>query len=176
MDNEVIVISTTTSVTERVKEVLKARGFSFPVFEATMEEALKISKKEISEGTKVIICRGGTAMYLRERVDVPVVDIRHGFIDIYFSVKKARKISDKIGVVGYRNLCEAAADYIKIMNEDMPISIVSSDEEIEEKLLELKEQGIEVFIGGFQLLGIAKKNGVEHIMGEADPAANQSIH
>ncbi|MBS7525394.1 sigma 54-interacting transcriptional regulator [Fusibacter paucivorans] len=176
MNNEIIVISTTAAVTKKVHEVLIARALPFPVFEATMEAALQISQREIANGTKVIICRGGTATYLRERVDVPVVDIRHGFIDIYFSVKEAKLISDKIGVVGYSNLCEAAADYIKIMNMDMPISIVNCDEEIEAKLLELKEQGIEVFIGGFQLLGIAEKHGVAHIMGEADPAAiNQSI-
>ncbi|MBF4693150.1 sigma 54-interacting transcriptional regulator [Fusibacter ferrireducens] len=176
MDNEIIIISTTAAVTRKVKEVIESREMDFPIIEATMENALEISNREISRGTKVIICRGGTATYLRERVDVPVIDIRHGFIDIYYSVKQAKQISEHIGVVGYSNLCDAASDYVDIMGDDIPISIVDTDDEIEKRLIEQKEKGIEVFIGGFQLFEAAKRNGVTHIMGEADPVAiNKSI-
>lgn len=177
MNSEIIIISTTSGVTKKVKEVLKMRDLNYPVYEATMERAFEISQKEIDKGAKVIICRGGTTAYLRDKVDVPVVDIRHGFIDIYLSVQLAKEISENIGFIGFSNLCEAAADYINIMKREMPIAQVNKDSEIEEKLMEFIDRGIEVVIGGFQLSEVAKKHGIAHVMGEADPAAiNQSIN
>ena len=176
MNNEIIIISTTGAVTEKVKSVLKIRQLDFPVYEATMEKALEISLDEISKGTKVVVCRGGTTAFLRERIDVPVVDIRHGFIDIHLSVQSAKMHSDKIGVLGYSNLCDAARDYVDIMNTELPIVEIKHKNEMEEKLLILKSLGVKAVIGGMQLGEIAKRHGMINVMGEADPAAiNQSI-
>jgi len=176
MDNEIIIISTTKAVTESVHKVLENRKLPFPVFEATMSKALELANREIEKGTKVIVCRGGTATYLRERVDVPVVDIRHGFIDIYQSVEAAKTISNQIGIIGYSNLCEAAEEYKKIMKEDMPIDLVFDDTEFEAKLQKQKAMGVEVVIGGFQLSEYARKFKLASVMGKAEPVAiNQSI-
>lgn len=177
MINDIILISTSSSLSERMKEVLKYRNLDFPVFEATMDTAYEIAKKSVSLGTKVIVCRGGTASYLRDKIDVPVVDVRHGFIDIHMSMEKALKLSAKVGVIGYSNLCEAASDYKKIMNSNFPIAEVLNDIDMERKLVEFIENGIEVVIGGLQLAEVAKKYSVFQIMGEADPAAiNQSLN
>lgn len=181
MSNEIIVISTTASVTKKVKEVLKRRGLKFPVFEATMEKALEVSKREINKGTKVIVCRGGTTDYLRSRVDVPVVDIRHGFIDIYLTVEKAKSISDKIGVVAYGNFCEAVSDYLAITKSTLSMARLNRDDEIEDHIKRLKKEGIEVIIGGFQVSRYSYKYGLKHVMGDADPAAidqslNEAMH
>lgn len=176
MSNEIIIISTTSSATKTIESVMRDRDLNYPVYEATMEKAYQISHKEIEDGTKVIICRGGSATYLRKKVDVPVVDIRHGFIDIYLSVKKAERVSPKIAIVGYNDLCEAAKDYINITNEKIPIVEVSNDTEIDKNLKKLSENGIKVVIGGFQLSEKVKKYGISHVMGEADPSAvNQSF-
>jgi transcriptional regulator with PAS, ATPase and Fis domain len=177
MNNEIIFISTTTGVTNKIKQILEERELDYPIYEATMSRAYAIAKKSIEMGTKIIVCRGGTTAYLRGKVDVPVVDIRHGFIDIHLTVEKAEKISDKIAFVGYSNLCEAAQDYCKIMKKDIPIAIVKSDGEIEVKLDEYIKNGIQVVMGGLQLAEVAKKYNVTQVMGEADPAAiNQSIN
>lgn len=176
MNNEIIVISTTKAVTESVIKVLENRQLEYPVFEATMSKALEIANREIENGTKVIVCRGGTATYLRGKVDVPVVDIRHGFIDIYQSVEAAKAISKHIGIIGYSNLCEAAEEYKKIMKEEILIDLVFNDIEFEEKLEKQRDMGIKVVIGGFQLSKSAPKFGMTSVMGEAEPVAiNQSI-
>ncbi len=176
MNNEIIIISTTKAVTESVINVLKNRQLEYPVFEATMSKALEIANHEIENGTKIIVCRGGTATYLRGKVDVPVVDIRHGFIDIYQSVEVAKAISKHIGIIGYSNLCEAAEEYKKIMKEEILIDLVFNDSEFEEKLKKQRDMGVEVVIGGFQLSKSAPKFGMASVMGEAEPVAiNQSI-
>ncbi len=181
MSNEIIIISTTASVTKKVKAVLKKRKLEFPVFEATMEKALEVSRKEIEKGTKVIVCRGGTTNYLRKRIDIPIVDIRHGFIDVYLTVEKAKTISDKIGVIAYGNFCEAVSDYLKIMKDSFPIAELSHDDEIEDHMKSFKDKGVEVIIGGFQVSAYSRKYGLKHVMGDADPASidqslNEAMH
>ena len=176
MNNEIIIISTTKAVTESVIKVLKNRQLEYPVFEATMSKALELANRQIEKGTKIIVCRGGTATYLRGKVDVPVVDIRHGFIDIYQSVEAAKAISKHIGIIGYSNLCEAAEEYKKIMKDEILIDLVFNDSEFEEKLKKQKDMGVKVVIGGFQLSKAAPKFGMASVMGEAEPVAiNQSI-
>ncbi|WZL73065.1 sigma 54-interacting transcriptional regulator [Clostridiaceae bacterium 35-E11] len=181
MNNEIILISTTSNLTVTIKEVLKKRKLDFPVYEATMEEAYKISEVVIRSGTKVVICRGGTATYLRDKVGVPVVDIRHGFIDIHLSVERAKKISDKIGVIGFRDICEAARNYNQIMKTGIVVTEIQNQNEIRERLKEYIDNGIKVVIGGFQLAKAAKKYNVPCVMGHADPGAinlalNEALH
>ncbi|SNS70799.1 Transcriptional regulator containing PAS, AAA-type ATPase, and DNA-binding Fis domains [Anaerovirgula multivorans] len=181
MNNEIILISTTSILTATIKEVLKKRKLDFPIYEATMEEAYKIAEAAIQSGTKVVICRGGTAAYLRDKVGVPIVDIRHGFIDMHLSVESAKKISDKIGVVGFRDICEAANDYNQIMKTDICVTEVKNENEIKEKLKEHVNNGTKVVIGGFQLAKAAKKYNVPYVAGQADPSAinlalNEALH
>ncbi len=181
MSNEIIIISTTSAVTKKVEEVLRKRELDYPVFEATMARALAVSKREIEKGTKVIVCRGGTTDYLRSRVDVPVVDIRHGFIDVHITIEKAKTISKNIGVIAYSNFCEAVMDYQAIMNEDIPIAELNNDQEIDTHMRIFKKNGIDVIIGGFQVSEYSHRYGLYHIMGDADftsidQSLNEAIH
>lgn len=122
-----------------------------------MVQALKIAKKKIGEGTKVIISRDGTAEYLRQNLSVPVVNIRHGFYDIHPAVQQARKYSDKIGVIGFDSLCVAAEDYKQVMEcSDMYVEKLGQYSQYEEKIREMRSHGAGAIIGG---LGLRKFEG-----------------
>ena len=182
MSSDIIIFSTTSALTKRVKKVLEDRKISnIPIYELTMNNALKVAKDSIKNGTKIIICRGGTAEFLRDNVDVPVVDIRHGFLDLYRSIKKAKQSYSKIAIVGFRNLCDAAMNFNDIMEDEIIVSEVKYYDEFESKVLKLKAIGVEVFIGGLQLEKLAKENNIPFISGEADEieinqAINEALH
>ncbi len=182
MSSDIIIFSTTRALTKRVKRVLSERKINnIPIYELTMHNALKVAKSSIESGTKVIVCRGGTAEFLRKNVDVPVVDIRHGFLDLYRSVKKARQTYEKIGIIGFNNLCDAARNYNDAMDDDLIIEEVKNSEEFEGKVMEVIALGAEVLIGGLQVEKIAKNNNIAFIAGEADEieinsAINEALH
>lgn len=182
MNSDIIIFSTTRALTKRVKQVLEERKMThIPIYELTMNNALKVANDSIKNGTKIIICRGGTAEYLRKNVDVPVVDIRHGFLDLYRSIKKAKQLYSKIAVIGFKNLCNAAKNYNDVMEDDIIIAEVEYSNEFEVKSLELAAIGIEVLIGGLQVEKIAKENNIPFISGDADEieinqAINEALH
>lgn len=182
MNSDIIIFSTTRALTKRVKQVLEERKMTnIPIYELTMNNALKVANDSIKNGTKIIICRGGTAEYLRKNVDVPVVDIRHGFLDLYRSIKQARQLYSKIAVIGFKNLCDAAKNYNDVMEDDIIIAEVGFSNEFECKALELVALGIEVLIGGLQVENIAKENNIPFISGDADEieinqAINEALH
>ena len=104
MRKDINVITTTGALTAAVKGVLADRGLDYPVHYAVTEDALTIARKAVAAGTKIIVSRGQTTAYLRKFLTIPVVDIRHSFVDIHMTVEKARLYSERIAFVGGDNL------------------------------------------------------------------------
>ncbi|WP_127723328.1 sigma-54-dependent Fis family transcriptional regulator [Anaerosphaera multitolerans] len=168
LDKKIIIFSTTSALTERINTVLDSIKKTVPIYEATMKEAYEISRKMINSGTEVIICRGGTSEYLRERVDIPVVDIRHGFLDIYRAVQSLEDRSEEVGIIGFKNLCEAGQLYNRITNKKLGIYNINREEDVEEALIKAVSEGKKYFVGGFLLEKECEKRGLTYIPGEAD--------
>lgn len=166
--DKIIAFSTTSSLTYRIKKVLESLGNDMPVYECTLDEAYEIAKNKISEGTEVLICRGGTAEYLRRLVDVPVVDIRHGFLDIYRAIKNTGYDESEIGVIGYSNLCEATKLYNETTEKNVSIYEVFEVEDFAKNVEKAIEDNKKCLIGGFQLEKICDEKNIKYIPGDAD--------
>lgn len=169
MQQEINVITTTGALTVSVKKVLENRGLDYPVHYAVTEDALTIARKAVAAKTKVIISRGRTTAYLRKFLAIPVVDIRHSFIDIHMSVEKAKLYSERIAFVGGDNLCNAAKVYQQITGAE--IIIVAVDEDFKKGVNQAVNLGAGALVGGLQVKKLAEKLGVHHIDGQADPEA-----
>ncbi|GLI51662.1 MULTISPECIES: sigma 54-interacting transcriptional regulator [Tepidanaerobacter] len=172
MDNSIIYIATTPQQAFRIQEVLKKMQLSFPIYNAYGNDAVAIAKQMVNQNhTRVIVSRGGTVDRLRKNLNVPVIDIRHSFIDIYLSMERALKISDRIAIVGYPNMCAEAMRYKKIMGKSVEIVAVTSDAEFEDAIIALKARGIELIIGGMQAISAAQRHGMLFVPGDADENA-----
>lgn len=169
MDYSVIYIATTAQQAHRIQDTLKRMKLDFPVFEAYGNNALSIARNMIeNNNTHVIVSRGGTMKMLSNHVNVPVIDIRHSIIDIWLSMEKALKMSDKIAVVGYQPLCSVATRYKQIMNYPLEIVTISSDSEFSEAIIKLKAQGIKLIIGGIPANAAALEHGLLFVSSDAD--------
>jgi transcriptional regulator with PAS, ATPase and Fis domain len=173
MSNDVIIITTTRGQTESVKSFLSDRNLKFPVYAATMQDAVLAAKEEINKGAKVVVSRGTTASYLREHVSVPVVDIRHNVVDIFLAVEKAKKYSDKIAVVGGERLCKTAEIFSKISGFILLIRLAETVEDFERELAYVAKEGIEVALGGFQVEKLASRYKLKYV---TSPADSDAIH
>lgn len=172
MDRSIIYIAPTLQQGKRIRNVLKRMGSNFPVFETYGYNAVTIAKKMIEKyDTRVIVSRGGTLSLLNKEISIPIVDIRHGFIDIWLSMQKAQKMSNHIAIVGYHDMCKAASLYKKIMNQPVEIVTINSDDEFYDVIAALKAKGIELIIGGIQATTAAKKLNLLYVHGEADENA-----
>lgn len=182
MDRSIIYIATTIQQANRIRDTLIRMNLDFPVYEAYGYNAVAIAKKMIEKySTRVIVSRGGTISLLRKHINIPIIDIRHSFIDIWLSMEKAIKMSDRIAIVGYLQMCKVATRYKQIMNHEVEIVTVASDDEFYDIIAALKARGIKLIIGGIQACTAAKEQDLLFVSGDADEnaieqATNEAIN
>lgn len=168
MDKRIAMIFPNSAVAIKTAEILKEMKLEYPIYEATMDDALKIARTLIGEGTKVLISRGGTAWYLRKRIDIPLIDIKYSYFDFVYSVKKALEYSDKIAIMGFSDAFDAARKVRDALGENLTIIHLKTEAEIESKIQAMHNKGIKVLIGGTPVANIGQKYGMHTIMTGVD--------
>lgn len=158
MSEKIVLFSTTPGMSKRCREILQLRGYkNIPIYEMTTTFALEQAEKCIREGTRVIICRGGTAEYLRRFLEIPIIDVRHSFLSIFLTVRKLRNKYRNIVVIGFRRTCEAVNKYNAIMKDDIQVYEVISTEQFESQFHTAVQNGAQVIVGGFQISELCQR-------------------
>ncbi len=112
-----------------------------------LSQGVEEAKKAVNRGTKIIISRGGTYKLIKEKVKIPVVEIKVSSFDLLKVFKAVSKYEGKIGVVGYENVidkCEIIAD---MLNLDIVKIKIDNVENAERLVGECIQKGVRVFIG-----------------------------
>ncbi len=157
--NKIVIFSTTPGMSQSCEYVLKKLQISgIPVYELTTHTALEKARECQKNGTKVLVCRGGTAALLRENLDMPIIDIRHSFLSFFLAVRKTSTSYNKVAAIGFSQFCNIAKKFNSIMNESLMVFQVDNAGEFKAAFSKAREIGAEAFIGGFQLRAICIKN------------------
>lgn len=115
------------------------------------------------QGIKIILGRGKTAEKIRSALDIPVIEIPISFEDIVMALDKASKISKKVGIVGYNNLIKNLSILNTIANIEIIQKFALDEDDTRRIILDLKEKGVKVIIGGIAQTRIAKENRLQGI-------------
>lgn len=168
MENKIAVISPSSIMTKKIKKIIEEEKMEIIVREATREKAVNEVEELILQGVKVFISRGVTATILREKFDIPVINIRHTFFDCYNAYINAKKISSQIAFLATSN------DFNIILNKSKDFLIgaeiitINNLDNIDNKLKEIFSRGYRVAIGGLTLKEKVLKLGIDYVMTEAD--------
>jgi transcriptional regulator with PAS, ATPase and Fis domain len=168
MENKIAVISPSSIMTKKIKKIIEEEKMEIIVREATRQKAVNEVEELIIQGVKVFISRGVTATILREKFDIPVINIRHTFFDCYNAYINAKKISPQIAFLATSN------DFNIILNKSKDFLIgadiitINNLDNIDNKLKEIFSRGYKVAIGGLTLKEKVLKLGIDYIMTEAD--------
>ncbi|MEF9992214.1 MAG: sigma 54-interacting transcriptional regulator [Romboutsia sp.] len=167
MDNQIIFILSSHTISEYVRIVLGNKNIDIKVYEASTDKVLSLAKEKINDGVKIIISRGGTAEMLRNNLDIPIVDMKYTYFDFANPVEDALSYSDKISVIGFPYLIDRFNSYknkTKLKIEAIKLEFSNKiNKDIDEKIKELKDNGIEVVLGGYLVVDAAKKHGMKGI-------------
>lgn len=87
------------------------------------------------------ISHGGTASLLRERMDIPVIEIPISPFDIMRAMKLAENVSERYAIVGFPNITASARILCQMMQYQIDIYSIQSVEEVEPTLLSIREGG-----------------------------------
>jgi transcriptional regulator with PAS, ATPase and Fis domain len=156
-------------VVEEKKDILFINKF------ASFEEAIEIAKI-IATDVDIILSRGGTAEYIRRNVDIPVVFIPITPFDVVMAMQKLDK-----------NIREVALSYFSTeifgINEIQKMYDVKIHEyafvdrnDIEQNIIDAKNRGIKVIIGGEVAVRFGRKHGLNGIeLSAGDDTVNRAV-
>ncbi len=120
-------------------------------------------QKLLETGAKVFLSRGDTANRIRSKLDVPVVEIPIPFDDMIKCLLEASKMGKNIGVVGYNNLLSGLELLNPLLNINIKQVFANNPEEMLNKILQLKNEGIDVIVGGIYQTNVAKKLNIQNV-------------
>ncbi len=174
MESRIIAILPNESLTGKVLKVQKRMGFEFSVYHKQTVEAVELAEKMKEEGVKVILSRGMTANYLKNNLDIPVIEIKYDFFHFATALKKALAISKEVAIIGFIDafrLAKKAVKYIEKKGQKIHVVILPDGSQIESEIRELHKKGIKTFVGGNLVVTTAKKLGYDAVLMQADEMA-----
>ncbi len=121
-------------------------------------------------GAEVIVSRGGTAVYIAEHTDIPVVEIEVTALDILRAFNQAGRDASKIGIAGFRNIvyeCESLYDFLGTHLRQVTILDDCDDEGLKQAV----DEGIKVLVGDALAMRFAKSIGMSCFLIESGKAS-----
>lgn len=153
------VIAPIKDIYDKTVELIKENNYkNVAVSMGSLYDGLKEAERlEKEEGVKIIVTRGGTYQLLKEKLTIPVVEIKVSAYDIVESFDKIHDIDETVGLVGYSNIV-MGFDILKkfIPNEVVKIEI-KHNEDIYAVIKANNEKGINTFIGDSTIKGIVEE-------------------
>lgn len=126
----------------------------FDVWEGNLEIGGAKAQQAEKEGAQVIVSRGGTASIIRQKVNVPVVEIQVTGYDVLRVMRPLIGAGKTAGIVGYFNVvkgCRYVCDILGISSREfiLPTDYTEIDwDEIRARLRRIiEEEGVDVLIG-----------------------------
>ncbi len=121
-------------------------------------------------GAEVIISRGGTAAYIAERTDIPVVEIEVTALDMLRAFNQAGRDASMIGIAGFKNIiyeCESLYDFLGTHLRQVTILDDCDDAGMKQAM----EEGIQVLVGDALAMRFANSVGMSCFLIESGKAS-----
>ena len=116
------------------------------------------------QGCELIVARGIHATIIRQRVAIPLLDIKMTTTEMGLLVAQAKKMLGKahptIGVVSLRNMLEDMSRFDEIFEIRLVSCLVERVEDLPGALDQAMEQGADLIIGGSNICDLAQERGI----------------
>lgn len=169
--HKIVIISVSQTLTSALQSFMQQSEETYPIYEATLDQAVNIAQHCIHDGTEIFISRGRTATYLREHISAIVVDIGTSYFSYANAINELRKEKPdiKIAILGFSDqFHQIASKYNNLWGTGVIFRAVQwrgkTDEmlqnEFKTEIQRLKDDGIEAVIGNHLIRNIANSLGL----------------
>lgn len=121
----------------------------------------------------VILSRGGTAEMIKQRSDVPVIDILPTVYDLLRVIHLARNYDGKFAVVGFQAITRNSDVLFGLLQQKVDVFTISNAGEACETIEKLKKDGYSLIIGDAIAISISKNM---HLNGILITSGSEGIH
>jgi len=150
------------------KEVLTEINEDIDIKIGVLEAAVEIAKSYDKKSVYTIVSRGGTAAAMKSAgILAPIVEIPITEREFVIAIRRARKASKKenpiIGYIGFENMISMLKIIMDIIDVNLKIYELTTKDDIEEKVLQAKNDGIDVIIGGIYTIECAATHNIKGV-------------
>ena len=171
--SEIGFIAPKKCVAELAQSVFNEIGEDIIVEVGYAAKAIEKAEVLVDRGVQVIVARGDS-QFIRRRVNIPVVEVQVTAADIAEAILKASKMGNKIAIVGYNNLLHGLEAFNPLLKKINLLQVFIKDyNQAKKEILELKEKGVEVIIGGTSQCEFAEQQGLNSVFIES---SHESIY
>src|SRR5450830_732150 len=125
------------------------------------EEAAKhIRERLATERCDAIISAGSNAAYLKGRLSVPVVIAKFSGFDVMQALARARRVSDRIGIITYQERLAELAEFSGTFGFDVAQRTYVTEEDARAQINDLKAAGIKAIVGAGRITDLAEEAGL----------------
>lgn len=151
------------------------KDIDLTVYVGDMEEGFAISQSLHVSSFDAVLSRGATAESIRRAVTVPVIDITPSVLDVLRCIRLAQSFNGSFAIMSHRSITNNIEKVFELLERPLkvftiPDTVDSND--IAKQVLEIKQQGISLLIGGVRTASIARQLGMESIL---IPSGQESI-
>ena len=130
---------------ENMKFLMQEQAKEYPdieltVFVGDLQQGVELARRNFYNDYDVIISRGGTATKLRERLDLPVVEVPILPYDIMRAMKLAENVSSHYAIVGFPNVTASAQILCQLMQHRIDIYTVQDADQVESVLKSIQRR------------------------------------
>ncbi len=153
------------------QQIIEELGITYKVdcFLGVFQQGVEIARRAENNGVDVIVSRGGTAeCIVKSGIHIPVVEIPITVQDLAESLTIAKKMvphgKPRIGVMAFSNMIRSLEVFAKVMDIDIRIYRLNSEEEIPAAVAHALQDRPDVLIGGISTTELAAEQGMKTIL------------
>lgn len=161
--SSIVLIAPNLEVASTAEKAKKKYNLDLDIHVGLMDEGVEVAEKLIKQGTKVIISRGGTAILLRKKWDLQVVEIKMVLDDAVSAIKEASKFGKKIQFVGFSNHLKGFDSLGPLLGLEIQQSVLEDWKDAKPQIMEAQQKGVDVIVGGAFQNKIASELGMPSI-------------
>ena len=119
-----------------------------------------IRERMASERCDAVIAAGSNAAYLKGRLSVPVVTAKASGFDVMQALARARRVSERIGVITYQKQLPGLTDFSATFGCQIAQRTYITEDDARDQINELKAAGFKAIVGSGLITDLADEAGL----------------
>lgn len=153
-------IAASNQFLECARKVTLNRELYISYSNTALDYAIDDGKRMENEGVEIIISRRATSNILRENLNIPVLSVQISLLDMLSYIKEACKCGHKILIPSFRHDLSEIENFKNFFGININVGEFYNTKSLEQTIVQGKNLGCDVVIGGGIAMDISKKIGM----------------
>jgi transcriptional regulator with PAS, ATPase and Fis domain len=152
-------------------KVREKYGLDMDIYVGLMENGADLAERLRNKGTKVFITRGGTAIMIRQKLHAHVSEIKMVLDDAIRAIEEAKRYGKYIKFIGFSNHLQGFDSLGPLLGLQIEQYVLKDWTETKTKVLEARDNGVDVIIGGAAQCAFAEEIGMPNVFLDSSETA-----